>query len=59
MIHKYYCENDSEFVIDQFDDDIVWQGAGEYENARGIVALTNLFRNFQGKIPACEIFQEE
>ena len=59
MIHKYYCENDSEFVIDQFDDDIVWQGAGEYENARGIVALTNLFRSFQGKIPACEIFQEE
>lgn len=59
MVHKHYCENDSEFVIAQFDDDIVWQGVGEYENAHGIVALTDIFRSFQGKIPACEIFQEE
>lgn len=59
MVHKHYCENDSESVIAQFDDDITWQGAGEHETASGFETLAGIFRDFQGKIPKCDICQEE
>lgn len=59
MVHKHYCENDSEFVISQFDNDIIWQGVGEYERASGFDALAGIFREFQGKVPKCDIFQED
>lgn len=58
MVHKHYCENDSEFVIEQFDDDVIWVGAGEHESAQGLETIAGIFREFEGKIPKCDIYDE-
>lgn len=59
MVHKHYCENDPEFLTTQFDDDIIWLGAGENESASGLETVSNIFLEFKGKVPECEITEEE
>lgn len=58
LLHKYYCENDVEAVIDQFDDHILWMGAGEEEYAVGTQTVTGIFRQFAGMVPKCVISDE-
>lgn len=59
LAHKHYCENDSEAVVALFDDPFSWLGAGEEEYAVGRETVTNIFRQFQGGIPKCNISDEE
>lgn len=59
MVHKYYCENDCEAVIKQFDDSIVWFGAGEHEYETDGQQVIQMFRSFAGKVPKCNITDEE
>ncbi len=59
MVRKYYCENDVEAVIAQIDDDIIWLGTAENEFAAGGKTVTDIFRQFAGQVPKCNISEEE
>ena len=60
LVHKHYCENN--FTADEslFDDDFAWFGAGEDEFLVGRKEdLLKVFRQFAGKVPRCNITEEE
>ncbi len=59
MVHKHYCENDDEALIALFDHSFSWFGAGEEEYAVGRAKVTDIFRQFSGRIPKCSISDEE
>lgn len=59
MLHKYYCENDVEFLIEHMDEEIVWLGTGEHEYAIGKQTVAATFRLFEGKVPPCNISDEQ
>lgn len=58
MVHKYYCENDVNAVIDQMAEDIIWLGTGEHEFAAGRDTVSGIFRQFIGMVPKCNISEE-
>ena len=58
MVHKHYCDHDEEALIELFDDNIVWVGAGEGESAAGIDEVAAIFRRFSGKVPRCLLSDE-
>ena len=58
LLHKYYCENDVEAVVSQFDDNIFWLGTGEQEYAVGTQTVAGIFRQFSGVVPKCVISDE-
>ena len=51
FMHKHYCENDVEAIISYFSDDLAWIGAAEHEYAVGGEVITQIFRQFTGKLP--------
>lgn len=59
MMHKHYCENDVEAVIELFDSQFSWFGAAEHEHAFGTEKVKAIFREFAGKVPKCNITDEE
>lgn len=59
MVHKHYCENDVESLIERVDEDIIWFGAAEQEYDAGKERVASIFRQFMGKVPKCNISQEE
>lgn len=46
MVHKHYCANDIEAVIEYLDEDIVWIGAGDHEYAVGKEVI-DIFESLQ------------
>lgn len=58
LVHKHYCENDSESMIRLFDDRFSWLGAGENEYATGTEKVKEIFRSFSGMVPKCNISDE-
>ena len=58
MVHKYYCENDVNAVINQMAEDIIWLGTGEHEFAVGRETVSGIFRQFVGLVPKCNISEE-
>ena len=42
MLHKYYCENDIEAIVEYFDDKMSWLGAGEGEYAVGTETVSEI-----------------
>ena len=58
LLHKHYCENDSEAIIALFDDRLSWLGAGEQEYALGTQTVSDIFRTFAGQVPRCNISDE-
>lgn len=59
MIHRYYTENDVDAVISLMTDDIIWLGTGEQEFAYTKETVAEIFRQFVGMVPRCNITQEE
>lgn len=59
MMHRHYCENDVEGVIAFMDNDIIWFGVADHEYASGGQTVAEIFRQFAGKIPKCNISDEE
>ena len=59
MMHRHYCDNDVESVIELFDEDIHWIGCGEAEYAMGRQSLSDIFRGFDGQVPKCIIEDEQ
>lgn len=58
MMHKYYCENDVEAIVAQFDDNIHWFGTADQEYAVGTEVVSGIFRKFAGMVPKCIISDE-
>ena len=59
LFHKHYCENDVEAIIGLFDDRLSWFGAGENEYSVGTEKISGIFRQFENKVPKCNIWDEE
>ena len=59
LLHKHYCENDVEAIIELFDDKLSWIGAGENEYDMGSEKISGIFRQFAGMVPKCNIWDEE
>lgn len=59
LLHKHYCENDVEAIIELFDDKLSWVGAAEYEYDVGTEKISGIFRQFAGMVPPCNIRDEE
>lgn len=59
FLHKHYCENDMEAIIERFDDRISWFGAAEHEYNVGTETVSEIFRQFAGMVPKCRIWDEE
>lgn len=59
LLHKHYCENDVEAIIELFDDKLSWFGAGETEYSTGTERITGIFRQFANMVPKCNIRDEE
>ena len=59
LLHKHYCENNVEAIIDLFDDKLSWFGAGEHEYEVGTEKISGIFRQFVGMVPKCNIWNEE
>ena len=59
LLHKHYCENDEEALIDYFDQGFSWFGAGEEEYAVGHEKAANIFRQFSENVIKYNITDEE
>ena len=59
LLHKHYCENDVEAIIELFDDKLSWVGAAEHEYDVGTEKISGIFRQFAGMVPPCNIRDEE
>lgn len=59
LLHKHYCENDAESIIELFDEELSWIGAGENEYDMGTEKVSDIFRQFKGMVPKCNIWDEE
>ncbi len=59
MMHKHYCENDVNTLVSFIEEPFIWFGAGEYEYDVGGQKVKNIFKQFSGKVPECNISGEE
>lgn len=59
IVHKHYCENDSEAIVALFGEPFSWFGAGEHEYAVGRKKVAGIVRQFKGMVPKCNISDEE
>ena len=59
ILHKHYCENDVEAIIETFDDTLLWIGAAEHEYSADAQEVRDIFRQFAGKVIKCDITDEE
>ena len=59
LLHKHYCENDVEAIIQLFDDKLSWIGAAEHEYDIGAEKISGIFRQFACMVPKCNIRDEE
>lgn len=61
ILHKHYCENDVDALIELLDDDdecFSWFGAAEHEYAIGSSSVAAIFDEFRGKVLPCNITDE-
>ena len=58
ILHKHYCENNSEAVIALLSKTLSWFGAAEHEYLVDYDAIVETLRQFTGKVPPCLISQE-
>ena len=58
LLHKHYCENDEDALIEHFDEYFSWLGTGEQEYAVGYETVKDIFRKFSGKVIKCNISDE-
>lgn len=58
LLHKHYCDNDVEALIELFDERFHWFGAAEHEYAVGLSTVKSIFRQFAGRVPHCNLTDE-
>lgn len=59
ILRSYFCENDVDFFISTFSDDIIWLGAGEKQKAEGKEAVSQHFLEGRGDLSPCNMSEEE
>lgn len=59
QLHVHYCENQSDAIIDTFDDQISWFGASEGEYAVGREVVDEIIRSITGYVVKCSISDEQ
>lgn len=59
IMHKHYCEHDTEWITSYFAPQFSWLGAGEEECMSGREACTEQFIKYKEFIPDCTIREEE
>lgn len=59
IVHKHYCENDVEALVEQLDDHFFWFGTAEHEFSVSAETTAQIFRGFAGKVPKCIIEDEQ
>lgn len=59
IMHKHYCENDVEAIIETFAPEFSWIGTGEDQYIVDRNTAVEFFRKFKGAIPKCKIWDEE
>ena len=59
LLHQHYCKNNAEGFIPWFDKRIHWFGAAENEYILNPEALAEKFHQFAGKVPKCNITDED
>lgn len=60
MMRKHYCENDVDSILPHFDEELFhWLGAAEHEYAIGSETVKGILRQFAGKVPKCNIYEED
>lgn len=58
IMWKYYADNDVDFLVATFAEDIIWQGAGEHQYAEGIEAVSQHFYAGKDELMPCELYDE-
>lgn len=53
IMHKHYCEHDTEWITSYFAPQFSWLGAGEEECMSGREACTEQFIKYKEFIPDC------
>lgn len=59
MVHYHYCSNKIQKVIDFLEPPFLWIGTGEQEYSSELTHTVEVFSEFTGHIPPCEVFDEE
>ena len=59
ILSSYFCENDVEFLISTFADDIIWLGGGKMQKAEGRDAVAAWFREGKDELSSCNMFDEQ
>lgn len=59
IMHKQYCEHDTEWITACFSPQFSWLGTGEEEYMAGREACISQFLKLKGAIPKCNIWGEE
>lgn len=59
MMRLHYAENDVEGLLEHFDDEFSWIGAGEDEYAFGTDRVKEAFRSFAGNVLKCNLSDGE
>lgn len=59
ILSSYFCENDVEFLISTFADDIIWLGGGKRQKAEGRDAVAAWFREGKDELSSCNMFDEQ
>lgn len=58
LLTRYFCENDVEFLVSTFAEDIIWLGTGEKQKARGRQTAADCFRRGRKDLAPCEMTGE-
>lgn len=59
MVHYHYCSNEIQKVTAFLESPFLWIGAGEHEYSTDLKSTVDIFSQFSGRIPPCEISDEE
>lgn len=59
IMHKHYCDNDIDYLLEVFAPSFTWFGAGEDQYAGNRDDAVNFFEQCRGAIPKCIIWDEQ
>lgn len=59
ILKRYFADNDVEYLISTFADDIIWLGAGEKQRAEGKEAVAQCFRAGKDELAPCDMFNQQ
>lgn len=59
ILTTYFCDNDVEFMVSTFAEDIVWLGAGKMQKAEGREAVAAWFRGGKDELSPLDMFDQQ